>query len=288
MSALTRFAIGCLLVGAMLLAGPAFGFSTIAADRGISVEAVENENALLGLVETDSPDIEQHETETEIVTLENNFGSTITALDVTVDIDTDDLSWQGDSFPSELSEDESASIIVECTKESRNAYGTALVDVTVDRAVADNNIIVEGPTVSDIQVQYDCRPGGGNNKEGEGFNTVFASNVSDGGTQTFTFETNGREKDGVRIDLSDTGDSVRYPQDDDAVSIVEGSHKNDEAYFEDENTLVFHPKSNLESGEQISIQVADVSVSGTSGETFDATFERIETNDRDSDRFQID
>lgn len=49
MNGVNKLAVVCLLVGTILLAGPAFGFSTIAADRGATVATVQDEDAYLSL-----------------------------------------------------------------------------------------------------------------------------------------------------------------------------------------------------------------------------------------------
>ncbi|MFA9425679.1 polymer-forming cytoskeletal protein [Natronorubrum sp. A-ect3] len=72
---LTVIALAFILVGAMAMAGPTFGFATIAADRGVSVGTADDSSAYLGLEDRSaSAAIDAPDGTTPVYTLTDNFG----------------------------------------------------------------------------------------------------------------------------------------------------------------------------------------------------------------------
>jgi len=83
---LTVVAVGLILLGVMIMAGPTFGFSTIASDRSVNVSTASNSNALLGIHDDSrSAAINSPEEATTIYKLEDNVGS-FSRENVTLDL----------------------------------------------------------------------------------------------------------------------------------------------------------------------------------------------------------
>ncbi|ELY45007.1 bactofilin family protein [Natronorubrum sulfidifaciens] len=90
----TGLAIVFILLGVVVMAGPTFGFATIAADRGVSVATADDSSAYLGLEDRSaSAAIDSPAESTVVYTVTDNFGGADpTAVDASVVRITDDNS----------------------------------------------------------------------------------------------------------------------------------------------------------------------------------------------------
>ncbi|WIV65764.1 hypothetical protein [Natrialbaceae archaeon AArc-T1-2] len=152
---LTVVAVGLIVLGAVAMAGPTFGFSTIASDRGVQVSTAEGEDAYLGMVSTDN-EID-NEDGVEVATLYNNLYSDMDSVEVEVDIENDDDELETIDPPSEIGAEDDDAVEVACEEVHGNGgEGEATITVTVE-AVA-NGVTITDASLED-EFEYDCHPG---------------------------------------------------------------------------------------------------------------------------------
>ncbi|SDC34949.1 polymer-forming cytoskeletal protein [Natrinema hispanicum] len=145
-----------IVVGAALFAGPMYGFTSLAADRGVQVSTAAGEDAYVGIVPVDG-DIESPSDEAEITTIQNNVGADITTLeaDVTFSSGGSDLET---TVPDRIAAGDTAAVTVSCVGQGgQPGTETTTVDLVITEASTDD------VTVTDMVVQatltYDCNPG---------------------------------------------------------------------------------------------------------------------------------
>ncbi|WP_254861680.1 hypothetical protein [Halovivax gelatinilyticus] len=154
---LSKLGLVLVVAGALVLAGPVFGFSTFAADRGVSVSTAEDPNAILGIDMADS--VELDDSDVLVATLTNNIGSEIDTLDV--DIQSGILTVSS-GFSDQLSEGESTQLYVECGDAS--GPGSQDISITIEEATSsDSGLTISRNTVT-TKVEYDC---GGRDTDGD-------------------------------------------------------------------------------------------------------------------------
>lgn len=199
---ITTLAVLFVLAGAMLLAGPAFGFSTLDADRGVSASTADDPNAYLGVIDNSAAsgaDVHpRNDRRGEVFYLNDNAdafdASSIEATAVAFDGGATNLQATVET----ASGGNDYVIAVRCGGSTRNnADGTLEVDVT-----AEGSLGVELTRTTSQPISVNCRGGGG-------FASVTASDlVSFAGPdaeQTITFEPDARLGNGDRVvvDLSE-------------------------------------------------------------------------------------
>lgn len=149
---LAHLGVVLLLLGAVALAAPTFGFSTIAADRGTAVQTAEDPNALVGFEPTSEEIAGRHDTATAF-SLRNNADQ---ALDLST---THALSGSGLAVATDGSgtvpPGQATPVVVECTR--GGVSGTATITTTVDATGASMSI--EGAS-SSTTFDYECSGGG--------------------------------------------------------------------------------------------------------------------------------
>ena len=145
-----------IVVGAALFAGPMYGFTSLAADRGVQVSTATGEDAYVGIVPVDG-DIESPSDEAQIATIRNNVGADITTLeaDVTFSSGGGDLEA---TVPDRIAAGDTAAVTVTCAGQGgQRGTETTTVDLVITKASTDD------VTVTDMVVQatltYDCNPG---------------------------------------------------------------------------------------------------------------------------------
>lgn len=155
---LTKLGTVLVVAGALLMAGPIFGFSTLAADRGVNVATAEDANALLGIETNDGAELGKNQVLT-VANLTNNVGSDIDTLETTVQ---PGILSVGNDFASQLAAGESTSLGIECG--DATGTGNETIDFTVSEATSSAaGLSISLETVS-VDVSYDCggRDSGGN------------------------------------------------------------------------------------------------------------------------------
>ncbi|NUC74361.1 hypothetical protein HTZ84_19030 [Haloterrigena sp. SYSU A558-1] len=144
----------CLIVlGAATIISPAFGFSSLAADRGVSVSTAGHPDALIGIT-AQSSTVDKHNKQTEIATVGSNTNAIdITSLDST-DIDVTQSDELLDLTVSQ--QDNSWSVSGSCT--SNKAAGKTDVTITVVDAFGDG-VSVHGATRTINDITVSCGDG---------------------------------------------------------------------------------------------------------------------------------
>lgn len=281
----------CLLaIGLLTVFGPTFGFSTIAADRGVGVEMAENSTeALLGIDAEDDVTNTELRADSEplpVGTLINNIDKGIVVEDVIVDsvgdetVDDEVIAVNSPAPGQTINSDEETDVTIECANDE--SYGEQEVVIRVV-GVEGSSISIENPMFS---TRVDIQCGKGQFDDVVGFT---ASNVSEGeSTQTISFNTDGLNGEEATIDFSNPqeNDGVDYSDvSDDDISIVTGGNQNDEVAFDAETSqLTYRPQTG--GGGEVTIEISNLEAVGESGETYLVTYSDT-TDDEDGDTFGI-
>lgn len=148
------FVGSCLIVlGAAMIISPAFGFSSLAADRGVSVSTASHPDALIGIT-AQSSTIDKHNKQTEIATIESNTN----AIDIT-SLDSTDITVSESDELLDLTvgqQDNSWSVSGSCT--SNKAAGKTDITITVVDAFGDG-VSVHGATRTIKDITVSCGDG---------------------------------------------------------------------------------------------------------------------------------
>ncbi len=137
-----------------MVAVPSFGYSSIAADRGVQIGTANTSDALIAIEQYDVTVSDQNQAE-EILVLTNNLDEDVT-LGVEVSINEAGLQ-EADGFDGALMAGASTNYAVTC--ESGSGGGETEVEVTVHSAVSDSTTI-SGITET-YQIPRDCPGPGG-------------------------------------------------------------------------------------------------------------------------------
>jgi len=158
--------MGLVVLGAIVMIGPTFGFATIGADRSVSVSTAEDPDGLLG-IETvyDGSEIVYDDgdgtsNDESVVTVANNLGSDITDFDVQL-VSIDGVSDgvlgvenRQDLFDGIGTNDSPIPVILECTRDEQAQSDGADVALRLN-AIADSVSVTE-KTVVVPGVSVDC------------------------------------------------------------------------------------------------------------------------------------
>ena len=156
MNALGKLGLVIVVVGAIVLAGPVFGFSTIAADRGVSVTTSDDSTALVGINATgETPD---NQNDAVVVEITNNADEEYSSLETNVSIeDTNGALAISSGFATTLSAGETTGLELTC---DGGGDGTATVSVNAD--AFGSTLQVQGVSYS-TTFSYSCTGGGNSN-----------------------------------------------------------------------------------------------------------------------------
>lgn len=191
----------CLIIlGAVTMTGPMFGFSSLAADRSISAGTASGAEAYLGFEPVDEA-IEGRQDTATVARIHNNLNS---EMNLTTSVDTGpDLSVDS-SFASSVNSNDYTALTLRC--DGGGSSGNQTVTITVEEAAA-TGITVEGATMS-VDVEYQCtgnNRGGNGGSGGTGPASFEATDVNTNGpTQQFQFNVDALPSNGgASIDLTD-------------------------------------------------------------------------------------
>ncbi|MFC3957430.1 hypothetical protein [Halovivax cerinus] len=279
MTGRTLRTLGLVLVvaGAVLVTGPAFGFSTLSADRGVSVGTAPIDSALLAIEPTgETPSNQNDAVVIEITNNGNEQFDPLSAQAVIVD-DTKGALAISSSFDSVLDPGATTGLELTC---SGGGDGTATVAVTADAAASSFSI---GNVSYTYTFSYSCTGGGGG---GTGPAQFEASDVSAAEQrQTFTLDgTALKNKDQFTIDLTDPQESgqVDYSGLTDAdVTVVQGSARS-VGYDAATNAITYEAQGNQQGPIEIEISNIDVLGMGGGTITYEDTTGRTDSDDFDS------
>lgn len=139
---LTKLGAVLVVAGVLLMAGPVFGFSTLAADRGVNVGTAATESALLAIDSTgETPD---KQNDAVVINITNNANERFDPLDAQAAIveDTGNALAISNGFDTALDPGATTGLELTC---SGGGEGNATVEVTADAS---------GPTLSIQGVTY--------------------------------------------------------------------------------------------------------------------------------------
>ncbi|PCR91385.1 hypothetical protein [Natrinema ejinorense] len=290
----TIVAVGLITVGVITMAGPTFGFSSLAADRGVQVTAVDDPNAFLGVVDnsgsTDA-DIGNSNDESSLYYLNDNAGEFSSASAISADVT--GFNGEATSLNARVEADSGTDdyvVTVDCGSSNRKGDGTVTVDI-----VAADGIRVEMERTTAETISVNCR-GGGNGKTGDGFDNLRVGDVdaytSPGDDrQEFAFTPSSKLNSGngeVRIDLNDAHpDAVDYeapPTYYPDVTLTQGSGWVE--YDDTTHEIVYHAGSQDKAGNEIRISVGDYAAYEPSG-PHEVTFTRTKSGAQGNTFFSV-
>lgn len=171
----TALGIGLVLLGAVLVAGPTFGFSTIAGDRGVSVGTAEDPDALLGIdSEGNVGELRGDDDPVVVGTLSNNADEPLDAQDVVIDSITDgegtelstDILRVVDPDDGDPIESTGTDVTVECAQ-GENINGDQEVVIRIGEAGGSTVSIIDSTFSVVIDIQCNKGGGGGGGSSGE-------------------------------------------------------------------------------------------------------------------------
>ncbi|MHC3437556.1 hypothetical protein ACYJ1Y_05485 [Natrialbaceae archaeon A-gly3] len=289
---LTIVAVGLIVLGAMAMVGPTFGFSTIAGDRGVNVNTADDSSALLGIEETgDTPD---NQNDVDVIEITNNAGEDYETLDteVTIDDPNDALAISND-FDESLPQGEVTGLELTC---EGGGDGEATVSVGAD--ASGSTIQIEDVSFS-TTFEYSCI-GGGNTDPGDGFDSVSVDNVVENTaasqqdqTIAFTPSTDLSNKEEVTIDLSSAHpDSVDYANVEIGdITVESGNGQVENVDIDDNNAVITYEggqgNSKDQAGNEIEITVTNFETFDSDG-PFEVTFDREDATDTGMTEFFVE
>lgn len=272
-------AIGFMLVGAFLIAAPAFGFSTMGADRGVDAWTGPDPEAYLGVVDnSDDRDADvapRTDRRGEVFYLNDTVDAfDSSAVDATaVSFDGEPTDLQASVEPSDGEHD--YVVAVSCGDSRTNADGRLELDFS-----ADGRVGVELTRTTTEQIRVNCRGGG--------FESVSASDlfsaVGGEADQTFTFDPDERlgNRDRVAIDLSDPQDgALDYSEA--SVTAVSPSSAG-RAEFVDDDRIEFTAQGSVNREVELTVEGVQIEAPFSSDE-YEVAFERSDTGATMTDTF---
>jgi len=254
----TVIAASLIIAGMIAMAGPTFGFSSLAADRGTSVTVADDQStALLGVRETgQTPNNQNNAVVLELV---NNANEDFETLNTDVSLsDPRNALEISDGFQTSLGQGETTGLELTCTG---GGSGTAVINTAA--SASSQQLEIHDLNYS-YTFDYSCT--GGNPGPG-GFQSVSASDIQDTtpATQEISFTMNGRLSKGGTVTIAIEGLSgVNY--DDAEVIAVDGPKQKDSADFIARDgwsaTIEFTPQTQLKAGDQVTISIAGINTDG--------------------------
>ncbi|WP_152418892.1 hypothetical protein [Natronorubrum sulfidifaciens] len=151
MDTLGKIAVVFIILGAVLLAGPVYGFTSIASERGVQVSTAEGTSAYLGMESTDNS--VNGVDGTAVAILHNNLESDMTFTDISIDITGDNNLLDESNTPTEIGAGNNKTVDVVCEETvggpPDGASGVANIHITVEQADAN------GVTITDASLKFD-------------------------------------------------------------------------------------------------------------------------------------
>lgn len=258
-------AIGMLLLlcGGVVLAGSTFGFTTVAADRGVAVTTAQEE-AYVGL-EPVGESINGKDDTATVARIHNNFASSV-RLETTVSQGAD-LAVQSD-FDTSVAAGDSTALALTCN--GGGGSGTQSVSVVVDQATSDG-ITVEGASMT-VSVDYQCT---GNSKGQLNVQSVSQSGV---GTVAFEVENSGSKDAKIKSASIDdtTSDATQVSNENGAEISIDGAAVVDTTMVIDGTEYSSADKSlRIPAGETVTVTIGEFQNGGNvvnmEGETVEFT-----------------
>lgn len=281
MNALGKLAIVFIIAGAVLLSGPTFGFSTIAADRGLTVDSANDQsNANLGIDnESDIGTLRGDSPPTRVATLYNNLDEDVDVIDFAIYNDGSALAVSDPTPGTTVASGGSENVTLECA----DSTSVGVRDVEVEIVEVDGTTTAIRKASFTVTVDIQCNKGGGSGAVNFAADDVGTGNTS----QTFSFSASGlKNRDEAYIDVGDpqTNGGVNYTGG--TPTLVNGSGS---VWYDADANRIGYAASGNEKG-TVEIRMDGVEVVGDPGERYTATYseQRKNNNNRDdSDIFYI-
>ncbi|WP_254808005.1 hypothetical protein [Natronosalvus amylolyticus] len=288
MNVVSKVAMVLVVVGILLLSGPVFGFTTFSADRGVTAETAETEQALLAISGTDATPTNQNDA--VILEITNNANVDFTSLETSVTIEGDnDRISVSDPFDDQLASDEQTGLEVTC---ERGGGGEATVRVDAD--AFGSELAIEGVTYEHT-FAYTCT---GQGDPGGGFTTVQAGDVDGPGptTQTLSFTPDGSIGNGdtvtIAVSATQGGWFIGADYTDASADIVGQANDDVEIVAADGGEIVLEvtAQGQIKDGDELVVELSNVET--VSSFWFDfgfgsAEFTRSDSGESGTDSFWI-
>jgi|GEM_PF-3465847 len=234
MNTITKLAGVFIVLGAVLLAGPVFGFETIAADRETSVSTADPSDALIGITEQSST-VDHKNKETEIASIKSNTN----AIDITTLDSTDIVVSDSSDLLDTGTELQNGNWAVTATCAGNNAGGKTETTVLVTEVVGD------GITVSGASSTFDVSVTCGDGDLTADWYEYVEEYTGNSKTVQFTIKNTANESvtvSGIKIEDTKNNGAESY----DSITIQETT--NEEGYSVGDKES--HDPVTIESGEQ--------------------------------------
>jgi hypothetical protein len=281
MNAFGKLAIVFIIVGAMLVTGPTFGFSTIAAERGLTVDtAADQSNANLGIEnESDIGTLRGDDPPVRVATLSNNLDEDVDVIEFAIYNDGGALAVSDPIPGTTIAAGGSENVTLECA----DSTSVGVRDVEVEIVEVDGATTAIRKASFTVTVDIQCNKGGGSSIVNFTADDVGTENTS----QTFSFSPDGlKNKDEAYIDLSDpqTNGGVDYTAG--TVALVSGSGT---VQYDAGTDRIVYTASGNEKG-TVEIRMDGIDITGDVGDRYTVTYseQRKNSDNRDdSDIFYI-
>lgn len=296
----TVVAIGLIVLGAMIMTGPMFGFSTIAGDRNVTVTTADDPNAHLGIEGVYSGQTITSGDAQSLIRLTNQFDQTLGGTDGTIDVEVinvsgdiqDNSSLAIDREPSQLDPGEGGNVDVICVDET--IHGKNTVDVTLRVVEASGqSVSVTDATVDPVtNVEVQCSK---TQNTQSGLTDVWVSDLDQGNqseTQTFEFTLTNDLIPGetVTVDYKDTtANQIDYSSA--TVSIRDGNGNGTVRFTDNMNRLFEYEASNGIVSQKTAIKIEITGIDTTdskAGGTYDVEFQKENEQDAETAPFTVE
>lgn len=267
-----------LVCGGAAIAGSTFGFSTAAADRGLSAAVASDQgNAYLGVESEGDIGTLRGDDDPQIAgNLTNNFDEDVDVLDVQISNDGGVLAVESPSPGSTIPVGATENVTVACAESTNLGERTITVEFV---EVSGETVAVEGASF-DVTVDIQCNKGGGSGVVGLQIDDVSTSNTS----QTFSFDADGLgNNDEAYLDLSDPQENGGVDYTAGSVTVLNG--KGTATYDSGADRITYTPNGN-EQG-TIELRVDGITVTGGAGERYTVTYTESRQNAENRDDSDI-
>ncbi|USZ71064.1 hypothetical protein [Natronosalvus halobius] len=204
MNAVSKLAVLFVVVGVILLAGPVFGFSTLSADRGVSVSTASDPNGLLGIIDNSgnrSANVSPSGNQRGEIFYVNDSTGLFSASDADVNADIVSFNGQNTDLEAHVKTDGTNSdytVVVTCGTSEFKGQGTVTVQLT-----ASSSVKIELERTTSAEIDVNC-PGGGGGKNGPPGLEVTSVDFVQGGVVEFSINNTGGKIDITEVSVTRT------------------------------------------------------------------------------------
>lgn len=276
-----RAALGLVGSGAVLLGAETFGFSNVTGTRSVNVETADNpETALLGVTDNSENIDRIDKNPGHVFYLDDNTGGEFSISESAVTlVDYDDCTNNCPNVFLELAENHDYAIAVNCDGTNIDTTGQMSIQIEMNGSGVSVNTI----QTTNHSIETKCS----GNTESGGFSSVTAGNVARNTPQEFSFSVSGKnmkEGDTVTIYINESS-GIDYSDANANVTSGQGNNQHGSALIESER-IRFTAGRNINTNQNVKIDVTNYTIIGSTGETYTAHFKR--NGKTQSDNFAIE